>query len=93
MESPLPDLTAALVRDPLEVTPATILAEVIALKANAQPQPGDIDVGRCSCVVVVADGRVVGLLTERDMVRLMAQSTSEGELFVGDEIDSPVSTL
>ena len=93
MASPLPDLTAALVRDPLVVTPATILAEVIALMANAQPQPGDIDVGRCSCVVVVADGRVVGLLTERDMVRLMAQSTSEGELFVGEEIDSPVSTL
>ncbi|WP_264307641.1 PAS domain S-box protein [Nodosilinea nodulosa] len=45
-----------------------------------------------SCVVVVEQGRVVGLLTERDVVRLSAQQRSLDRLSVAEVMTQPVIT-
>lgn len=46
-----------------------------------------------SCVLVVVEQRPVGILTERDVVRLGIERPSLGEVLVQDVMTSPVTTL
>ncbi|NJN20504.1 MAG: hypothetical protein HC812_03965 [Leptolyngbya sp. RL_3_1] len=56
MASPSPDWTAAIVREPLVVSPETPVTDAIARMANAQL--GGINAHiRCSCVVWSLEGR------------------------------------
>jgi len=49
---------------------------------------------RCSCLVVTREGRVCGILTERDVVRLVAtEADSLAGQTVGDAMTSPVETI
>lgn len=80
------ELQLAIVRDPLVVTPETPVLEAISLMSGLRSQ---CDSGRdtesqatafqleprSSCVLVVSDDRVMGILTERDVVQLGAQQT------------------
>ncbi|MEO0456457.1 MAG: PAS domain S-box protein [Cyanobacteria bacterium P01_A01_bin.114] len=60
-----------IVRAPLVVSPDTSAAAAIAQMAESSGA-----VALSSCVVVVEDEHVVGILTERDVVRLSAQQAS-----------------
>ena len=108
---------SAIVRDPLVVSPNTPLAEAISHMSdasclNSPPQAANTQLetvqletlhrgSRASCVVVVEADRVVGILTERDVVRLsacrlpgMAEPTvEENGLTVGQAMTRPVFTL
>ncbi|MCY7273289.1 MAG: CBS domain-containing protein, partial [Phormidesmis sp. CAN_BIN44] len=74
------ELTTAIVQNPLVVAPDTIVTDAIAQMSGvrsrgnalrtADGQSDDLQEARSSCVVVVEDDRVIGILTERDVVRL-----------------------
>lgn len=49
--------------------------------------------GRISCVVVAEESRPVGILTERDVARLVAAATDLSALSVAEVMISPVSTV
>ncbi|BFM40333.1 PAS domain S-box protein [Synechocystis sp. LKSZ1] len=89
-------LQSALIRNPLTVSPATPVREAIGLMyqgegSSTSPLPLTYPL---DCVVVVADNQqVVGLLTERDVVRLWAQRQLLDDLAVGQAITGPVLTL
>ena len=46
-----------------------------------------------SCVVLTKNSRPIGILTERDMVRLASQDVVIAELSVADEMTSPLQTV
>ena len=80
-------LATAVVSDPLMVTPETKVADVIAQmstirstctleKAISHSPCPFYQEARASCVLVMEDGRLIGIFTERDVVRLSADSDS-----------------
>ena len=101
------NLDSAIIRDPLVVSPDTLVIDAIAQMAQLQNQEAPshpIEVNndsthshiladRLSCVVVVEAGQVCGLLTERDVVRLSAQQLSLDGLAIHEVIISPIVTL
>ncbi|MEO0534024.1 MAG: PAS domain S-box protein [Cyanobacteria bacterium P01_A01_bin.123] len=99
-----PTLTAAIVRNPLVVSPETPVMEAIALMANGQSAgPGNeapLDT-RSSCVLVVEGNRLTGILTAQDVVCLVAQqrrlispaSSGETPLIMRQVMSRNVTTL
>jgi CBS domain-containing protein len=93
-----PDLESAIDRHPLTVLPTTVLAEAIDLLCQTQRQtPVDAELAipraHTSCLLVVSDGELVGILTERDVVRLTAIAYDFDHAIVADVMISPVVTL
>lgn len=100
-------VNAAIDRHPLVVAPSTPLAEAIVLMsqtrgftcplgelAEEMPSPDFWHLEcRSSCVLVVEAGQVLGILTERDVVRLTARQTELGRLTMVDVMVTPVVTL
>ena len=82
------DLGETIVRDPFMVWAKTTVREAIALMGDHRPTEGIHGLhaeARCGCVVVVTEERrVVGILTEGDIVRLTAQ---------GIDLDQPVQEV
>lgn len=98
------DLTTAIMRDPIAVSPAVIVREVIALMSGARSHcEADLTAqaesnhlhfeARSSCVVVVESQKVVGILTERDVVRLCANQQLVDEIPVRQIMTASVLTL
>ncbi|MDJ0708468.1 MAG: EAL domain-containing protein [Leptolyngbyaceae cyanobacterium MO_188.B28] len=98
------ELKSAIVRDPLVVSPDTPVLDGIAqmsgvrLFCNASRVADEKLNGlrlraQVSCVLVVAVDRLVGILTERDVVRLSAQQHPLDRLAMGEVMVSPVFTL
>lgn len=100
----VPNLEDAIERDPLIVTPDTPLMEAIALIGRAhshacllmeeaasseRPAKGV----RASCAIVMQDRTMLGILTERDVVRLTAKAIDFQEATVADVMVHPVITL
>ncbi len=96
-------LTAAIVLNPLTVSPTTPMQEVVTLMSGVHTlcpidrnntSDGSLHLEtRSSCVVVVLDnGQVVGILTERDVVSLSAQQRPLAQLAVEDVMNQPVVT-
>ncbi len=92
-------------RCPLIVDPDTPILEVIPLMGqvrsscilnswhsspDSQPVLGE---ARADCVLVVQDSQLVGILTERDVVRLSAGGTNLEGVTIGEVMTSPVTTL
>ena len=48
---------------------------------------------RISCVVLTKDNKPVGILTERDMVKLASQDASVSDLSVSEQMTSPLHTV
>lgn len=81
---PQAELGAAIIHNPLVVTPDTTVMEAIAAMASG-PALGQVSrstpaaleerllEARCSCVLVVEAGQLLGILTERDVVELITQ--------------------
>ncbi|NEQ95883.1 MAG: GAF domain-containing protein [Cyanothece sp. SIO2G6] len=98
------NIQAAIIRDPLVVAPDTHVVDAIALMSNcyascehAQPdysqQYALYRQTRASCVVVVDQAGVVGILTERDLIRLSIENPSLQPLLVGDVMTTPAITV
>ncbi|MFN8973882.1 MAG: CBS domain-containing protein [Pseudanabaena sp.] len=107
LDTPLswaPDLEKAIDRQPLTVPPTTSLADAIAMIGQAHsrlclltddlsplaPPAGE---ARVSCLLVVQGQELLGILTERDVVRLTAQGINLSETTVADVMIHPLITL
>ncbi len=108
-ESPLawvPSLADVIERNPITVAPTTPLGEAIVLVSQrhhpicwvadppeaiaSESSPAPI---RASCVLVVEARRILGILTERDVVRLAAQVADVWLTPVSEVMVQPVITL
>jgi CBS domain-containing protein len=95
-----PDLESAIDRHPLTVLPTTPLNQAIALLCRTQTR-NSLDNefaavelhAHTSCLLVVQDGDLVGIVTERDVVRLTAVAYDFDNAVVADVMISPVVTL
>ncbi len=96
------ELQSTIVRNPLIVTAETTVLEAIAKMSEtmticAADQTGELDqihqYARSSCVLVMESEKIIGLMTERDVVRLSAQPRSLEAVPLRDVITSPVVTL
>ncbi|MBP0018511.1 MAG: PAS domain-containing protein [Cyanobacteria bacterium SBLK] len=98
------ELDLAIVRNPLIVSPETTVMAAIAemsgvrLCCNTTRNPDqhldDVRIeARSSCVLVVEARRVIGILTERDVVRLSAEGQSLEYLLMREVMVHPVITL
>ncbi|MBE7380766.1 MAG: CBS domain-containing protein [Leptolyngbya sp. SIO1E4] len=106
-EKPLawvPNLEDAIQRHPLTVQPETSLLEAIALISQAHHHTCLLTEGpaslngfgkavRASCVLVTQENAILGILTERDVVRLTAQALELQAVKVSDVMVHPVVTL
>ena len=99
-----PELKSAIVRDPLIVQPETTVMEAIAQMSGLRTrcettETADGHLGqlhleaRSSCVLVVVEGRLLGILTERDVVRLSAEQRSLEHLTIQEVMTCAVVTL
>ncbi|MFM7470622.1 MAG: CBS domain-containing protein [Nodosilinea sp. LVE1205-7] len=103
---PLP-IHAAIDRHPLVVDPATPLLDVIVLMSQTRgfscaladqveaSVPADFwhVESRSSCVLVIEATQVVGILTERDVVRLTASQINLASVSIAEVMATPVITL
>jgi PAS domain S-box-containing protein len=96
----LSELKLAIVRNPLTVSPQAKLTEAIAQMVAGRSQcsvnydaHNDFHRMGISCALIVEERQVIGILTERDVVRLITQSLPIEQLTVGDVMTHPVITL
>ncbi len=100
----LSELKSAIIRQPLVVTPETTIMEAIAKMSSGRSHCAATNnsanhqeeyhlEARSSCVLAVDNGQVVGILTERDVVRLSAQQVPIAHLVMRDVMVYPVITL
>ena len=98
------ELRSAIVPDPLVVSPDTTVMEAIGrmsgLRSQCEhPRSPDLQLeqihleARSSCVIVMEEDQVVGILTERDVIRLATEQQSLGQLTMQQVMTQPVYTL
>ncbi len=97
------ELTSAIIRNPIVVAPETKVSEAIAQMSGVRSQCDaaktidnqsaqlEIEV-RSSCVLVVDNEQLVGIVTERDVVRLSAEKLPL-DVTVTEVMARPVVTL
>ena len=98
-----PNLEDAIERDPYIVQPTTPLVEARALLnqshitlcslADENSSDGSVTIVHGSCALVMQGKEIVGILTERDLVRLTAKSLDFRLATVADVMTHPVITL
>jgi CBS domain-containing protein len=97
-----PSVDAAIDQFPLVVSPTTSMAEAIVLMSQTRGFSCSLaeqdntfwsQESRSSCVLVVEGRTVVGILTERDVVRLTASGIELGNIPLAAVMVSPVITL
>ncbi len=97
-------IEAAIDRQPLTVAPDTSLADVLMLMSQVRstcplavseqsPDTAIATEARASCVLVTETGVLVGLLTERDLVKLALQKTDFQELKVAEVMARQLTVL
>ncbi|WP_371357639.1 CBS domain-containing protein, partial [Hydrocoleum sp. CS-953] len=97
-------IKSAIVKNPLVVSPEQKVSEAIAQMGNADSlcstTQADNDhtdslhkQARTSCVVVIEEAKVVGILTERDIVRLSIEQPNLNTLLIREVMTSPVLTV
>ena len=100
-----PVLGEAIDRPPLIVTPTTLVTETLALMSQVQSLscllpnfqnsleeriPSQV---RSSCVLVMEAKKLLGIFTERDLVRLIAAGWNFERVKIGEIMTQPVITL
>ncbi len=90
-------------RHPLIVNPSTPLIETIVLMNrsnivscnldNNDSEFNELIPDHTSCALVMADSQLLGIFTERDLVRLTAEGRKLAEMTVGDVMTQPVTTF
>lgn len=99
-----PDLGEAIDRHPLTVEPTTTLLAVISLisqshhqtcslRGLSDPNPVPSQENRTSCVMVMDGTALLGIVTERDVVRLTAAAIDFEAVTVAEVMAHPVVTL
>jgi diguanylate cyclase (GGDEF)-like protein/PAS domain S-box-containing protein len=76
-------VTSAMSRTVPSLPPTASLLDALAL----------MQVQRCSCVVVAQDERPLGIVTERDMVRLYARQADRVDTPLGDIMAAPLRSI
>jgi CBS domain-containing protein len=94
----LPDLEEALDRHPIIVPPTTPLIEVITLmyqvhRSICSTGHDPFEPRLTRCVLVMQDQALLGILTERDIVRLIADTIDFTKVTVAEVMAQPVITL
>ncbi len=99
------DVNQSIIFSPCIVSPATPLAEAIMLMTQAKgnhcpvmlyEEPEVVSPVKSqptSCILVVENESLVGILTERDLVKLAVKTTAFEKTTVRDVMTSPVVTL
>ncbi len=96
------ELRSAIVCNPLVVSAETPVMEAIAQMSGlrvicASDRSREIDnvhqEARSSCILVIGADKIIGIITERDVVRLCAKERSLNNLTVSEVMTSPVATL
>ena len=100
------DLDEAIIREPIIIEPGLLVSQAIVLMSavhdrcsRAQPEGDQVEIerlqqdARSSCLLVVEAGELIGIFTERDVVRLSALGTLRLEVCVREVMTSPVITL
>ncbi|NES04107.1 MAG: response regulator, partial [Okeania sp. SIO2F4] len=94
------DLKSAIIRNPLVVNPNTTLKDAVtlmskerSLASSDQIEKDRHQTARSSCVLVVEENQVVGILTERDVVRLIAEGQTLDCLVISEIIAGLVMTM
>ncbi|MCY7368311.1 MAG: response regulator [Chamaesiphon sp.] len=94
-------LESAIVRNPLVVSLATTVLEAVALM-NATNSLENIDstsrfttgtATPTSCVLIVENDRLVGILTDRDVVRMITNPQLDADLPIAEVMNYPVISL
>lgn len=98
------ELTSAIVRNPLIIAPDTTVRDAIAQMSglhtvcststigNNRPEELHLE-ARSSCVLIAENQKLLGILTERDVVRLKTEKRSLESLPVREVTAHPVVTL
>jgi signal transduction histidine kinase len=94
-------LESAVIRNPLIVSPQTPLLEAIAQMNGGNSFKNEDTDSRfdpgveipTSCLLIVEKQQLVGIFTDRDVVRLIAKSQVLTDLRMGDVMNYPVITL
>ena len=98
------ELQSAIIRDPLVLSADATVMEAIALMSSGRSQCDAENhsdnhqqqfqqEARSSCVLVLEDEKLIGVVTERDVVRLSAQQQNLNCLLVREVMAHPVVTL
>ena len=103
------NLDQVLNRQPLRVHPDTAIASVIecmgivdsslqqavedSLEGNARTTLEHSHIGRFSCALIEQAGQIVGIFTERDLVRLVAEDADLGKTPISTAMAQPVKAL
>lgn len=99
MNLDVPLIEAAIERQPIVVAPQTQLVDVIALMNQRRAHINQhLDNKRdycssCSCALVMENTKLLGIFTERDIVRITAQNISLEGVKVAEFMVQPVITL
>ncbi len=92
-----PMMTDAIDRQVLKVAPDWPLSRAIAnmgaVRSNCGLTTGSSDGRHASCTLIVENQQIIGIFTERDIVRLTADGVNLSSLTVADVMTSPVKTL
>ncbi|MGD1907287.1 MAG: CBS domain-containing protein [Leptolyngbyaceae cyanobacterium] len=93
--------SAAIIRDPLVVSPETAVLDAIAQMSHLAPRRAPIQVAEsptepqlhASCALIVDQQQVAGIFTEQDVVSLTAQQQPLKGMTMGQVMTQPVITL
>ena len=100
-----PDLETTIDRHPLIITPEMPLQTAIAMMSHARGSCCMLSTQeslvekvsrnqiRSSCALIVKDEKILGILTERDIVKLTASAIAFADLSVAEVMTHPVVTL
>ncbi|WP_434685742.1 CBS domain-containing protein [Pseudanabaena minima] len=102
--SKLSELKSAIIREPLIVNAGATVMEAIALMSSGRVQCDAenhsdnhqqqfLQEARSSCVLVLEEEKLIGVVTERDVVRLSAQQLDLNRLLVREVMAHPVVTM
>lgn len=95
LDAPLIDL--AIEHKPILVSPQTPLLDVILLmnqhQAHTKSDSENESSSSCSCVLVMEGKELLGIFTERDIVRLTAKDVNLKHLKIAEVMIQPVITL
>ena len=97
-----PELKSAIIQNPLSLSPNTSVKTAIAAMSEArsachlrgnQSLPENYQDPRSSCVLVVEESQILGILTERDVLKMMIQEYDLTQVSLWQVMSHPVITL
>lgn len=97
LQTVTPLMTDAIDRQVLMVSPDWPLNQAIAamgaVRSNCELTANNSNSRHASCALIIENRQIIGIFTERDIVRLTANGVELGPLTVADVMTSPVKTL